>query len=64
MQAITSILEAMSGYKTYIMAVVYGLDATGSQLGWWEADSVRSTVEMVFTAIFMRMGITKSGPTS
>lgn len=55
-------LDWISGKKTYIMAGVYGIDAIGAQLGWWGADSVRSTVEMVFTAIFMRMGITKSGP--
>ena len=59
-----AILETLSGYKTYIMAVVYGVDAVGSQLGWWNADAVRSTVEMVLTAIFMRAGITKSGPTA
>jgi hypothetical protein len=55
-------LDWISGKKTYIMAAMYGLDAVGAQLGWWAADSVRSTVEMVFTAIFMRMGIAKSGP--
>lgn len=55
-------LDWLNGKKTYLMAVVYGLDAMGSQLGWWAADSARSIIEQVLTIVFLRAGVTKSGP--
>ena len=57
-----AILDLLNGKKTYIIAVAYGIDAVGAQLGWWAADSVRTAIEQVFTIVAVRAGITKSGP--
>ena len=53
----------LAGYKTYIMALAYGVDAAGAQMGWWAESSIRTVIEQVFTVLFLRMGITASGPT-
>ena len=57
-----SILQAVSGYKTYIVAAAAGVDAFGVALGWWEENRIREIVEGLFTVIFLRMGVQKSGP--
>lgn len=54
--------QMLAGKKTYILAVAYGLDAVGAQLGWWNTDTVRTSIEQVLTIIAVRAGITKSGP--
>lgn len=51
--------EKFSGYRTYISAVVYGIDVAGAQLGLWPADSIRSVVEQVLTVMFLRAGMVK-----
>ena len=55
-------VDFINGKKTYIMIAVAAVDAVGAQLKWWEADSIRQIVEAMFTTIFLRMGVTKSGP--
>lgn len=52
----------IAGYKTYIIALVYGIDATGSQMGWWDVGSVRNVIEQVFVVFALRSGISASGP--
>ena len=54
------IITALSGYKTYILAVAYGIDAFGVQLGWWEEATSRSIIEQVLGIIFVRDAINKS----
>lgn len=50
----------LSGKKTIITAVLYGVDAFGAQMGWWEADTVRTSVEQVLMVVFLRQGVTKA----
>ena len=57
-----TIITFLSGKKTYLMAILYGIDAMGAKLGWWGADDVRAIGEEVMTFIFLRMGVSKSGP--
>ena len=59
----SALIGTLSGYKTYLMAIAYGVDAAGAQMGWWAESSIRTVVEQVFTILFLRMGITASGPT-
>jgi hypothetical protein len=54
MQAIATFLQ---GKKTILVAIAYGIDAVGAQLGWWAADSIRTTIEAVLGAIFLRMAV-------
>lgn len=56
------IIEFLQGKKTYIMIGVAALDALGAAQGWWEENSVREIVEGALTFMFLRMGVTKSGP--
>lgn len=51
--------SALAGYKTYIMAFAYGIDAGGVHLGWWEADTLRVVMEQVFTILALRSGMPK-----
>ena len=55
------IVTALSGYKTYVLAVAYGIDAFGVQLGWWDEASSRTIIEQVLGLIFVRDAIQKSG---
>jgi hypothetical protein len=52
-----TIREFLDGKKTYIIAAIYGLDAVGAQLGWWNADSIRSIMEQVFMVFALRRSI-------
>ena len=54
------IITGLSGYKTYVLAVVYGLDAFGAQLGWWDEATARTIIEQVLGIIFVRDAIQKS----
>lgn len=56
------IIEALSGYKTYITAVAAGIDAFGVSMQWWEENHLRNIVEGVLMVVFLRTGIEKSGP--
>ena len=59
----TALLNFISGKKTYVLAVLAGLDMTGAQLGWWPQDSLRGGLENILMFITLRAGVTKSGPT-
>ena len=56
------LITRLEGFKTYIMAAAYGVDAIGTQLGWWSESTVRTTVEQVLTFMFLRAGVSASGP--
>jgi hypothetical protein len=59
-----AIIGKLSGYKTYILALAYGIDAAGAQMGWWDEASSRTIIEQVLGIIFLRDAIQKSGPVS
>ena len=54
------IITGLSGYKTYVLAVVFGLDAFGVQLSWWDEATARTIIEQVLGIIFVRDAIQKS----
>lgn len=54
-----AILEFLNGKKTYVMGIIYALDAFGSQLGWWSADTARTVIEQVLALFALRAGVTK-----
>ena len=54
--------EFLNGKKTYIMALVIGVDATGAALGWWDEARIREVAEGIFTLLAVRAGIAASGP--
>jgi len=54
--------EFLKGRKTYLMAAVIGLDATGVALGWWDDGKLRQITEGIFTLLALRSGISASGP--
>ena len=56
------VLDFLAGKKTYILAVIAGIDVAGSQLGFWEANHVREAAEAILGVVFLRAGVDKSGP--
>jgi hypothetical protein len=56
------ILDFLVGKKTYVMIGVDALDQLGIALGWWEEAKIRTIVEFVLTAGFLRAGINTSAP--
>ena len=56
------ILDFLVGKKTYVMIGVDALDQLGIALGWWEEAKIRTIVEFVLTAGFLRAGINTSSP--
>jgi hypothetical protein len=56
-------IAMVSGYKTYIVLVIAAVDAIGAVSGLWPESSIREIVEGTLIFAFMRMGISKSGPT-
>ena len=59
---VVNIIQAIAGYKTYFIATAAAVDAFGSYLGYWDENRMREIVESLFTIIFLRTGIQKSGP--
>ena len=61
----SGVLAFLSGKKTYIVAVLFGIYNIGLALGWWVHDSTLiiaiDGVLASFDFGFMRAGITKSG---
>lgn len=52
-----TMLEKLAGYRTYITAAAFGLDAAGAYLGFWPADSLRTVVEEALALVFLRMSV-------
>ena len=52
----------LEGKKTILTAIAYAMDSYGAQMGWWESASFRSVLEQVLIIIFLRQGVTASGP--
>ena len=50
-------MQWLKGKRTYITAALYGLDAAGAYLGWWGADTLRSSLEQILTLVFLRAGM-------
>lgn len=57
------ILDFLVGKKTYCTIAVDALDQLGIALGWWDEAKIRTIVEFVLTAGFLRAGINSSAPT-
>jgi hypothetical protein len=57
------ILDFLVGKKTYVMIVIDALDQLGVTLGWWDEAKIRTIIEFVLTAGFLRAGINSSAPT-
>lgn len=56
----TDLKVFLAGKKSIITAIIYGIDATGSQLGYWEQGGAREILEQVLFGIFLRLGVTKA----
>lgn len=52
----------LEGKKTILMAIAYGVDSYGVQMGWWAEATFRTVLEQIMVVIFLRQGVTKSGP--
>jgi hypothetical protein len=52
----------LAGKKTILTAVGYAVDTYGVQMGWWAEASFRTAFEQVMMVIFLRQGVTASGP--
>lgn len=52
----------LAGKKTYIMAVLYAVDAFGVQIGYWDDGGMRGTIEQIGIILALRSGIQASGP--
>jgi len=51
------LLGLLQGKRTYLSAALYALDAFGAYLGWWGADTFRSSLEQILTLVFLRAGM-------
>jgi hypothetical protein len=51
------LLGVFQGKRTYLSAALYALDAFGAYLGWWGADTFRSSLEQIMTLVFIRAGL-------
>jgi len=60
MKWVNDLLVFLSGKKTYLVAILAGVDAFGAQLGWWVADSLRGQLEGLLLFVTLRAGVTKS----
>lgn len=60
-----SILNWLTGKKTYIVAILAAIFNVGVTLGWWAADNqiviLINTILGSFGLAFLRAGVTKSG---
>lgn len=61
-----SILDWLSGKKTYVVAILLAVFDVGVTFGWWTFDNaVVQAVNALLAAFglgFLRAGVTKSGP--
>jgi len=56
----TDLKVFLSGKKAILAAIIYGIDATGSQLGYWDQGGAREIMEQVLFGIFLRLGVAKA----
>ena len=56
----------LSGYRTYIVAILLGVSNIGASLGWWtwEQAQVADGILAPFGLAFLRAGVDKAGKTN
>lgn len=52
----------LNGKKTILTTIIGTVDYFGVHQGYWEGTAFREAVEMCLFGIFLRQGVTKSGP--